>query len=212
MLKLAGYSVVGLTLPTGLFQERVSFLRRVFLEAGLETALRIDLTSTSRTDLLRLLRRFRNSYDIIAVKCTNQAVSTVACRDRRVDLVFFDSRNPRARFNHSFASLLGGALEFNLVSSLLKESRTEIVSRIVKEAGIARRHRTKVVLSSGCTTPDMVRSPNQIEALGEAVGLTSKQTSSGISDAPISIVARNFERRSRQYVEEGVRIVLPKAG
>lgn len=199
-------------MPTGLLQERVAALRRVFLEAGIETAIRADLTATSRTDLLRLLRRFRNSYDVLAVKCTNQAVSTVACRDRRVDLVFFDPRIPKIRFNHSFARLLGGAMEFNLMSSLLRESRTGIISRIVKEAGIARHHRTKVVLSSGCSDPEMVRSPNQIKALAASVGLTMMQTASGISEVPISIVTRNVERRSRRYIEEGVRVVVPPVG
>ena len=210
MLKVAGFSTVGLTLPTGLLHERVAFLRHVFVEAGIDTAIRTDLTSNSRIDLLRLLRRFRSSYDIVAVKCVNQAVSTVACRDRRVDIVFFDPRNPKVRFNHSLASLLRGALEFNLMSSLLRESRTEIISRIVKEAGIARRHRTRVVLSSGCSSPEMVRSPSQIDALAATLGLTMRQRSSGISEVPMSIVSRNVERRSRRYIEEGVRVVLPK--
>jgi RNase P/RNase MRP subunit p30 len=210
MLQLSTYSAIGLTVPTGLLQDRVARLRRVFLEAGMEAALRIDLTPNSRKDLLRLLRRFRSSYDIIAVKPTNQAVSTIACRDRRVDVVFFDPRNPKVRFNHSFANLLEGALEFSLVTLLLRESRTEIVSRIVKEARIAREHRTKVVLSSGCSSPDMVRAPSQISALAEAVGLPLKQAAGGISEVPISILARNLERRSREYIEEGVRVVLPK--
>jgi RNase P/RNase MRP subunit p30 len=211
MLRLAGYSTIGLTLPTGLFQGRVASLRHVFLEAGLETALRVDLTPNSRTDLLRLLRRFRNTYDIIAVKCTNPVVSTVACRDRRVDVVFFDPNNIKARFNHSLASLLRGALEFNLVSSLLKESRTEVISRISKEVGIARRHRTNIVLSSGCHLSEWVRSPLQIGALAVAVGTASQQAIDGVATVPMSIITHNLERRSRQYVEEGVKVLLPRA-
>lgn len=72
LIRIAGYSAVGLTIPTGLMRDRIELVKTVFKDAGLETTLRIDLTASSRMDLLRLLRRFRNSYDVIAVKCVNQ--------------------------------------------------------------------------------------------------------------------------------------------
>lgn len=210
LLRIAGYSIVGLTVPTGLLRERTSFLRRIFEEAGIETALRIDLSSGSRVELLRLLRRFRNFYDIIGVKCNNPSVATVACRDRRVDVVFFDPRNRKVRFNHPLANLLRGAFEFNLLSTLLKETDSGIFSTITKQTAIAREHKVKVVLSSGSTTPGMVRSPSQLAALGSTLGLTEEQSTEGVSSTPLSIVTRNSSLRSSEYIEEGVRVVLPK--
>jgi len=185
-------------------------LKTVFEEAGLETALRIDLTASSRMDLLRLLRRFRNSYDVIAVKCANQRVAIVACRDRRVDLIIFDPTSRSVRFSHPLANLLRGAIEFNLVSSLLKETKAEVFSGIMKQCAIAREHKVKVVLSSGCTNPDQVRSPLQIAALASAMGLSEAQSLAGVSATPLSIIKRNLAHRSPQFVEEGVRVVLPK--
>lgn len=211
LLSLAGYSAVGLTFPTGLMQERVLRLRRVFQESGIDSASRIDLSPTSRQDLLRLLRRFRNSYDIISVKCMNQGVATVACRDRRVDVVFFDPHNHKVRFNHSLANLLRGALEVNLMAGLLREQNSEVFARIAKEAWIAGDHKVKVVLSNGCVSPSMVRAPSQIVALASAMGLPKDQALSGVSDTPLSIISRNSQRRSQEYIEEGVHVVLPKA-
>ncbi len=210
LLRLAGYSVVALSMPTGLMRDRVSEVRRLFEDEGIQTILRVDLSVNSRADLLRLLRRFRNAFDIVAVKCMNQAVASVACRDRRVDVVFFDPRNFRVKFVHPLASLLSGALEFNLISTFLGETKSEIFSRIAKEAAIAREHRSRVVLSSGCTSPAMVRSPLQISAIATAIGLSSDQSSRGVRETPISIVMSNQERRSHEYVEEGVKIVTPK--
>jgi len=210
LLRLAGYSTIGLTIPTGLLRERISFLRHIFQEAGIETALRVDLSSGSRMELLRLLRRFRNSYDIIGVKCSNPGVATVACRDRRVDVVFFDPRNHKVRFNHSLANLLRGAFEFNLLSTLLRETNG-IFSTITKQAVIAREHKVKVVLSSGSNVPGMVRSPSQIAALGSTIGLSKEQSAEGVSSTPRSIITRNSSLRSSEYIEEGVRVVLPKA-
>ena len=212
LLRLAGYSAIGLTMPTGLLRERVEVLKRIFQESRIDAALRIDLTSASRMELLKLLRRFRNSYDIVAVKCANSRVATVACRDRRVDIVFFDTGNQRVRFTHPLANLLRGALEFNLVSTLLKETKSEVFSAIAKQCEIALEHKVKVVLSSGCTHPEMIRSPSQITALACAMGLSETQSLAGVSSMPLSLIRRNSMRRSHQFVEEGVRVVLSTGG
>ena len=60
LLRLAGYSAVGLSMPTGLMRDRVSEVRRLFEDEGIQTILRVDLSVNSRADLLRLLRRFRS--------------------------------------------------------------------------------------------------------------------------------------------------------
>ncbi len=211
VLSTAGYRYIGLALPSGLMQYRVSSLRNIFSEVGIETALRIDLAPTSRRELLWLLRRFRSAYDIISVKCVNETVAGVACRDRRVDIVFFDSHNRRVRFNHSFANLLRGALEFNLISAFLKERNDDVFIRIAHETAVAREHKVAVVLSSGCESAMMVRTPLQLAGIGTVMGLSREQSLSGVSDAPRLILTRNQCRRSKEYVEEGVRIVQPKA-
>jgi RNase P/RNase MRP subunit p30 len=212
VLTVAGYTNVGLTLPTGLMRDRVKKLSCIFREQGIETALRADLTSTNRADLLRLLRRFRSSYDIISVKCMNANVATVACRDRRVDVIFFDSVNPRVRFNHSFANVLRGTFELNLSSIFTAKNQDLVLSRIAKEASVARQHGTSVVLSSGCTSPSMVRSPSQVASIASMLGLSAEQSRLGSTVVPYSIIEHNIFRRSSEYVEEGVRIILPRIG
>ena len=210
MLRLAGYSTIGLTLPTGLLRDRVAALKRLFENEGIQTALRVDLSATTRAELLRVLRRYRNLYDIVAVKCTNQAVATIACRDRRVDLIMLDPKNPRVKFTHPLARLLRGALEFNLISTLLGETKSEVFSRMAKEAGIAREHRSNIVLSTGSASYRMVRSHVQLSGIGTAIGLSREQSNQGVSETPLSIVEHNIRRRSREYVEEGVEVVTVK--
>jgi len=207
LLRIAGYSAVGLTIPTGLMRERAAFVNRVFHEAGLETALRVDLSPTSRMDLLRLLRRFRNNHDIVAAKCINTRVATVACRDRRVDIVYFDPMNKSARFSHPLANLLRGAVEFNLVSML---NKPEALPEVMKQCTIAREHNVSVAISSGCNHPELVRSPLQIHALASTMGLSEPQALAGVSSTPLAIIEHNLAHRSPHFVEEGVRIVQPK--
>jgi RNase P/RNase MRP subunit p30 len=185
----------------------VTSLRQLFSDNGVETVLRVDLASRSREELLRSLRRFRNSYDVIAVKCLNERVAHVACRDRRVDLVFFDFENPRIRFNHALANLLRGAIEVNLVSAIRNISGS-VYGMISKGFTIAQEHNVKIVLSSGADKAEMIRSPIQIAALASTLGLSQRVALEGVARAPMSIVTENVKRRGPAYVEEGVRIVL----
>jgi len=143
---------------------------------------------------------------VVSVKCTNQNVAAIACRDRRVDVVFFDPNNRNMKFTHTLARLLNGALELNL-SFLLNRESADALNKAMRQMVVAREHKVKVVLSSGCTSPKMVRSPMQIRAVGVTLGLSETQSAEAISSVPSSIIESNLKRRSPLYVEEGVRLV-----
>lgn len=208
ILRTAGYSAVGLTIPTGLLPERVNSIRQIFQDQGIDTALRIDLGSPSRTELLRSLRRFRNAYDVVAVKCANARVATIASRDRRVDVVFFDPLIRNVRFSHPLARLLHGALEINLIASILSSTDTGILSRLRKTIAVAQEHNVKVVLSSGARTAEMVRAPLQLSAIASTFGLGETASTAAVSLIPASVITENAEKRKPEYVEEGVRVIV----
>ena len=209
LLSAVHYSTIGLSIPTGLPNDRIKPLRLVFEQYGVNTVSRVDLSPTSRTELLRLLRKFRNLYDIVVVNCLNQRVATVACRDRRVDMVYFDVANRNTRFTHSFARLLRGAIEFNLVSDVVQPAESWAFSRMRKAMSIAREHRVQIVLSSGARSCEMIRSPLEITALATTLGLSEEESIRGVSSAPSSIVNENLKKRASNYIEEGVKIVIP---
>lgn len=47
LIRLAGYSAIGLTVPTGLMRDKIASLRRLFEDQGIETFLRADIVSGS---------------------------------------------------------------------------------------------------------------------------------------------------------------------
>jgi RNase P/RNase MRP subunit p30 len=208
-LKTAGYSTIGLTIPTGLLPERVKSMRQTFEDHGVATALRVDLGSASRTELLRSLRRFRYAYDVVGVKCVNVRVATVASRDRRVDVVFFDPVMQNVRFNHSLARLLHGAFEVNLIASLLTLTDIGILFRLRRAIAVAQEHNVKVVLSSGARNAEMVRAPRQLSAIASTLGLSESASVAGVSSIPLSIIAENVKKRLPECVEQGVKIIVP---
>jgi RNase P/RNase MRP subunit p30 len=74
---------------------------------------------------------------------------------------------------------------------------------------IAREHRVKIVLSSGARSYEMIRSPLEITALATTLGLSEEESIRGVSSAPSSIVNENLKKRASNYIEEGVKIVIP---
>ena len=206
LLALSGYNAVGLTVPTGLLRGRLEILRECFQDSGVEVFLRVDLTCSKREELLKLLRRFRPTFDIIGVKCTNHSLALVAARDRRVDLIFFDSATRNVWFDDSIANVSNATLELNL-STLFEMANHLILTKLMKDVRIARRHNLDMVLSSGATSPLLVRTPIQLAAIAEILGLSKQQAINGVSTIPSRLLKANVERRSRNYVEEGVKTV-----
>lgn len=206
LLALSGYKAVGLTVPTGLLRGRLDVLRDCFQDSGVEVFLRVDLTCSKREELLKLLRRFRSTFDIVGVKCTNHSLALVAARDRRVDLIFFDSATRNLWFDDAIANVSNATLELNL-SVLFEMANHLILTRLMKDVRVARRHNVDVVLSSGATSPLLVRAPIQLAAVAEILGLSKQEAINGVSTIPSRILERNVERRSRYYVEEGVKTI-----
>jgi RNase P/RNase MRP subunit p30 len=204
LLRDAGYDAVALTVPTGVMKERLRELRNQFLDSNIEVFFRVDLNCSNRQELLKLLKRFRNSYDVISVNCSNHALALVAARDRRVDVIFFDPSKRNVWFDHSIANVSHAALEFNL-STMLTEKGP--IQKSMKEINIAKEHKVKIVLSSGSTSPLMIRTPSQLSAIGRILGLSRDQARDSVMKIPWLIVKQNVERRSNKYVEEGVTIV-----
>jgi len=205
LLALSGYNAVGLTVPTGLMRDKLESLGKSFQDSGVEVFLRADLTCSRREELLKLLRRFRPTFDIIGVRCTNHNLALVAARDRRVDLIFFDPAKRNAWLDDSIANVSNAPLELNM--SVLLEMGNLILARFMKDVRIARRHNMDVVLSSGGTSPFFVRAPIQLMAIAEILGLSKQEAIKSVSTLPSGIVRRNAERRSRNYVEDGVKII-----
>ena len=179
-------------------------LRRSFADVGLEVFVRADFTCSRRQDLLNLLRRFRGLFDVISVKCTNHVIALVAGRDRRVDVIFFDPSRRNVWFDHWIANVSRAAFEFNL-KPLIEDA--SLLSKVMSEVRIAEEHKLKIVFSSGCTSPAFVRTPSQLSAVGIMLGLEKDHTRDIVSLIPWSILEKNIERRSDEYIEDGVRVI-----
>lgn len=208
-----GYRMVAVTLPPNTTQTITRQLRRICDDVNLELVTRVDLTPKTSRELLHNLRRLRRRFEIVSVICESKSVSRQAAKDRRVDLLAFSATSTHKRFfDHAEAELASNALaslEIEMAPLLLMKglSRVRLLFSLRKESTIARKLGVPVVISSGATSEYLMRSPRDYAALASLFDMDSSATLRALSEIPLSIVERNREKLSPNYVAPGVHVV-----
>jgi RNase P/RNase MRP subunit p30 len=208
-----GFSLVALTFKPETPDEEMRKVKSIFNDAGLDAAARVDLAPGSRNELLRALRRLRRKFEIVAVECKTMPVALIAARDTRVDIVYFEPEETKARFQESTAHLCNATLEINL-SGIIKPKispRSNIIAKLSDYLATAKNHAIPIIISSGADNPHMLRAPRDMAALATSLGLRIDEALDSLSKIPISILEKNRIKLSPSYVAEGVKIVrMPK--
>jgi len=173
---------------------------------------RIDLTPSTPIHLLSDLRRFREMFEIIAVLCRSKSVARQAAKDHRVDILQFPLRPGRNPFDAAEAELASGsnaALEFDAAQLVEAQLRTlpRNLTQIRQAVGTAKRFNVPIVVSSGATSVYDLRSPRDLAALMQLLGLSEEQALSTLSETPMTIIQRNRGKLNKSYVEAGVKLV-----
>ncbi len=208
-----GFSVVGVSLPSRLEEETISFLRKTCKDYNVDVAMRMDLTPKSPNELLRSLRLFRRKFELVAVRCFSKAVARQAAKDHRVDLLVFPANDPRERFfdraEATLASQGVAALEVELALILRHAgfSRVRLLSCLQKETAIAKKLGVPIVISSGAVDPYQLRGPHDVASLAVLFGMDEAAALNAVSGAPLAIVERNRGKLDSGYVARGVRVV-----
>jgi len=211
-----GFQLVGVTLPYTASLEVIEELRKICSEAEVDFATRIDLAPKTSSELLGSLRRFRRKFEIVSVFCTSKPVARQAAKDRRVDLLSFPASEPRRRFfDHAEAELASEAfasLEVDMAPLLLLEGfqRINLLSRLRREVAIAKQFSVPVTISSGATSEHLLRRPSDFIALAALFDMTSERALKSLSEVPLTIIKRNREKLSPDFVAPGIRVVRRK--
>ncbi|MDH5532712.1 MAG: hypothetical protein OEX99_04510, partial [Candidatus Bathyarchaeota archaeon] len=211
-----GYRLVGIPLPPNVTQDKVRQLRGICKDVGIDFVTRLDLTSKTPRQLLHELRRFRRRFEVISVVCTSKAVARQAAKDRRVDLLSFPATSSRRRFfDHAEAELASNAsssLEVDVAPLLSSKDflRIRLLSTLRKEVAIAKKFGVPVSISSGATNLHLMRGPYDCVALASLFNMAVPLALCALSESPLTIVERNREKLSPDFVAPGIRLVRRK--
>jgi len=211
-----GYRMVGITLPPNVTQDKIKQLQSICSNIKISLVTRVDLSPKTPRKLLNDLRRLRRNFEVISVICTSKTVARQAAKDRRVDLLSFPATNPRKRFfDHAEAELASkvfSSLEIDMAPliSTKSYSRIRFLSSLRKEVGIARKFGVPVTISSGATNTHFIRGPYDYAAVATLFDMATPLALHALSETPLTIVERNREKLSPNFVAPGIRIVRRK--
>lgn len=208
-----GYRLVGVTLPINADQDKIHELRKICHNAGVDHAIRVDLTPKTSHELLRDLRRFRRKFEVVSVVCVSKQVARQAAKDRRVDILSFPANGVHRRFfDDAEAKLASGALaslEIDMTPLILLRgvARVCLLSRLRREVTIAKGSNVPLIISSGASHELLLRKPQAYAALASLFDMPSPHALHALYENPLNIVDRNREKLSPNYIAPGIRVV-----
>lgn len=208
-----GYGAVGLTFQADTKGENIEQIKKICKDAGLDPILRSDLSPKNARDLLNMLRKVRRIFEVIAVYCGSKEVAIQAAKDQRVDLLFFSQSDPKKHFfstsEAKIASEKNAALEINLAPLIYLEGylRIRLLNVLRREVLTATKFGVPIILSSGASSPQMLRKPEDYVFLTYLIGLDVHAAKQAISDNPQRIIERNRRKLSQNYVCPGVYLI-----
>ena len=210
---MLGYGLIAITFPINIREEEIQQIRNICDEARIDLVTRSDIKPKTPNELVHNLRKFRRKFEIITSMCESKNVARQAARDRRVDLLNFPSPDFRRRFfDEAEAELASNglaSLEIDMKSILILEgpARIRLLSSLRREASIAQRFHVPIVVSSGASNVNLMRNPKELASLAFLFDLADASATKAVSENPSSIVKRNREKLSPQFVAPGIRII-----
>lgn len=150
----------------------------------------VEIHAERKGDVKRGIDKFRKKVDLILVHAQDPRAMRTASENKKVDVIahaFLDQTAAReARKN-------GVAVEINFRDFLgtYGMKRAIFLSKLSFNLNLARKYKIPVVLTTGAHSIYDMRSPNQITALAECIGLTPVEAKKGITEVPRKIVEKN---------------------
>ncbi|MEM2816225.1 MAG: RNase P subunit p30 family protein [Candidatus Bathyarchaeia archaeon] len=207
-----GYRLISVSVGKGISGDQLARIEGISREFGLDFATRMDLKPKTPGELLRLLRKFRRSFEVLAVICDSKAVARQAAKDRRVDLLNFPS-DPRRRFfdkaEAELASQSLASLEIDIEPLLRLEgpARIRLLAALRKEASTALSFHVPIVISSGACEALYLRKPLDTAALTMLFDMDKAMALDALSRVPLEIVRRNRAKLSPGFIAPGIRLI-----
>jgi ribonuclease P/MRP protein subunit RPP1 len=208
-----GYRAISIPFTNEVPEAEVAAIKATCTQAGIEFVSRADFKPRNQEDLMRFLRKFRRSFEVLCIVCDDKEVARQAAKDRRVDLLNFPSLDYHKRFfdraEAELASCSLAALEIDVKPLLVMEGppRVRLLSCLRREISIALEFHVPLVLSSGVGEEGLMRMPRDLASLGYLFGLDESEALDAVSTNPSGIVSRNREKLNSKFIAPGITMI-----
>ncbi|MFQ6136170.1 MAG: RNase P subunit p30 family protein [Candidatus Hydrothermarchaeales archaeon] len=173
----------------------------------------VELHPKNKRDLKRLLAKYREKVDYIIVHGGDEKINSAAVRDERIDILAHPNLGRRGNgINRALAreaEMNNVAIEANLeeVIGSRKVDRLNIIRNIKTNLMLSRKYDFDLVVASGAKCRYGLRSTRQVLELLKLLGFDEAEAEDATYRVPMKILAENKERKDKNYVMKGVKVV-----
>ena len=169
----------------------------------------IGLNNESKAQMTSMLSYKRREIPIISVTCLTPDITAWAAQDNRVDILKFPIFQTGKLMSRSIAKLMvkfQKCLEIQLCElySLPERQQIPALRQIRSAVEIAIRKNVPILLSSGSTKPDQLRSPRELASLGQMFLKNSISSLDSLSVIPQQLLEKNLLKINPDYIAPGV--------
>lgn len=169
----------------------------------------VEVSPANANEMRRLVEKYRNRVQVLAVHGGDEAINRVACEDGRADVLAHPHDGGKTSgINHIIARLAADkqvAIEFSLFPIIHNRGGTRVrtLSSYRANFALVRKYGAPYVITSGAMSHYDLRDPRSMIALARLFGLNEAEAIKGLTYYPEQIIRRS----SASYVMDGVEIV-----
>jgi ribonuclease P/MRP protein subunit RPP1 len=154
----------------------------------------VEITSKSVRDLRKQIMFFREKATIVGVHGGDERINRAACKDDRIDLLMHPERGKQGVLSQVEAKLarknqvaLGVGLSYFWKTENVERSRILTLQR--KNVAVCQKLGVPIVIMSGANSCYDLRTPSQLKALAQILGLNHSEADIALSKNPLRIIA-----------------------
>ena len=186
-------------------------LKEIMKESSVELISRLDIDgqSTTRNQIIPILRKKRRNFPIIAIKCYDSELTGWAAQDNRIDIINFPLNQVGKLFTNSVAKLMikfEKRLEMSLTDLYLapEKVRIRLIRQMKQAMQLANRKRVSLIINSGSSYTNHLRTPWDLISLSQTICNSNTSYIDSISTIPKKLVSLNKVKVSSDYLGPGV--------
>ncbi|MDJ0269407.1 MAG: RNase P subunit p30 family protein [Aigarchaeota archaeon] len=174
-------------LETGMEGKEYKEVAEVGVAYKMEVVRKRVVEARSRIDVLQALRKKKPS-EICAVTPRTREAFLVAARDERVDTIIIHEE--LVELDRHILKVLKNFLELPLDTVFKAIDDSTVLTRLVNVLRVVAAVELPLIISSGASLPERLRSPRQLAAVLNAFGIEQVKSLDAVSNIPEQILGR----------------------
>ena len=182
-------------------------------EVNIEIFTGTTIQTKDVSELNEIIKKVRDSVQIVIVHGGTYAINRRACEDSRVDILAHpelertDNGLDEACLNAAKKNDVAIQINFREILHTYRRLRTYILSHIAKNIKLAEKLNVKLVTCSGAQSIWDMRDPRELVAITNVLGLELNRSFSTISETPQHLIEKNKSKLEGKIIREGVEVI-----